>query len=703
MAFTDDFSNGTGATQLLSARPGWSLAFGTDCLGGAAGATVLQKLSPVTASVANAYYRTDDASATQYAGADLLNANLFVFVFGSGADAASFNCYGMRQASATTVRVYKIVNGNVTASLLINATVADTLGMELRAVASAGSVALTLLRQGTTVGTATDSTSPLLTGRRGLLTNTTAASTAMLDNYQDNYAVANNLAIVAPAVPFYEGIRKPGVLPVNVTYANAPTSVQARLVDKTSGNAVTGFDWSTKVASPAGTSAAFTFDAVPVGGPYRVEVRDGAIPATVTAGQVDRYVGAIIVMWGQSQCYKLCTDGAGLVTVNPAAKAFTLLKTNTGLPGQPVFAAAGTGTSSGIAAGINQWCADGGTAIPIMVVGVNQEGTSITQWVSNTGLRPSYPQDGSWYLWNSDAAKSLALTMLNAANNQASVIFHKQGTADVSPGDVSGYATSLDQLKAKFDAALPGNNAIFAIEPHSRSNDGDAVDVQNMRQVQYGKAISGAPWRLANWQLECQMDLEGSPHQLPGVTGGIREGTRVGRGWAKMLINAALDIDGPRVVSVDFVDATRMQIDVTFDRDIKTPAGVTTALPGHYVSLNNGTTYPNLTNVTAAIVSARTLRLTSTIGAFPLGATRADMWRGVPFDSNSAKADFVGLEADVDTNFLSKMITDTSGFDGGRGVLARPVMDKGLPVSLPIAITATNAMGSAVLRVRQAT
>jgi hypothetical protein len=45
-----------------------------------------------------------------------------------------------------------------------------------------------------------------------------------------------------------------------------------------------------------------------------------------------------------------------------------------------------------------------------------------------------------------------------------------------------------------------------------------------------------------------------------------------------------------------------MSIDITFDRDIETPSGVTTGIPGCYVSTNSGTSWPALpTGYTASI------------------------------------------------------------------------------------------------------
>jgi hypothetical protein len=96
------------------------------------------------------------------------------------------------------------------------------------------------------------------------------------------------------------------------------------------------------------------------------------------------------------------------------------------------------------------------------------------------------------------------------------------------------------------------------------------------------------------------------------------------------------------------------------------------------------------------------LRVNSTGAVFPLGLTRQDLLRGITFTSDSVAAAYFGAKAAIEANFLSKIITDTSGFDSGRGMPVSPAMGADRPVALPINILATNATGSATLRVRRA-
>ena len=65
-------------------------------------------------------------------------------------------------------------------------------------------------------------------------------------------------------------------------------------------------------------------------------------------------------------------------------------------------------------------------------------------------------------------------------------------------------------------------------------------------------------------------------------------GVRVGRGLAKNISNATLDIAGPQIVSAVF-NGARTTIDITFDRDIETPSAVTTGIQGVFVSEDSGT------------------------------------------------------------------------------------------------------------------
>ena len=115
-----------------------------------------------------------------------------------------------------------------------------------------------------------------------------------------------------------------------------------------------------------------------------------------------------------------------------------------------------------------------------------------------------------------------------------------------------------------------------------------------------------------------------------------------------------------------------------------TPGGATTGLQGVFVSTDEGANFPTAPasiTWTVALQSARVARVTSTGAAFPATTTRVDFFRGIPFASDGAAADRVGAEASVETNFLLKVIVDTTAFDGGRGMPAAPVMGTGFAVA----------------------
>jgi hypothetical protein len=663
MTFSDNFNGTTG--QLLSARTGWTLGVGADCL--TVNASGILTKGGATAGAINVYYRPDDASTTPRVKADLLASTCGPVLLASGSDAASFNAYFMRQNTATGLRVYRINNGVVEGTPIINLSgLTDTLGIELRATVSGGNPTLQVYRQGVAVGSAfTDSTgNKKTTGRRGIGTNTTSTISVALDNYEDNYSAPTAFAITPPAVPFYEGVLGASSVTVAGTYSGTIASIEARLVDG-NGNAVSGFDWSVKVASPAGNSFSFSFASVPTGGPYRVQVRDSAVPGTVTAGAVDRYVGAIALVWGQSQADRLFSLGAGTVTIASESRAFTLRLGDKSQPGTPTFSPLSSGTGSGIVAAANQWQADTNN-IPVLFVDVTYQGSSIDLWISD-GQRPGMA--GGWNLWS-----GLATTMLTAVG-RASLMIFMQGTANVGE---TGYAPKMVTLKGMADALLSSPAPLAGVIPHARSNDG--LQTWAMREQQRVQAQSGVPWVLLCWMLDWVMDADASPHQLNGDTGNPRGGTRVGRGLAKALYNSALDIGGPQIVACQFTNGTRNVIEITFDRDIETPSGATSSLAGWFVSADGSTWAEIPTGYTAAITGARKLQITKTNGSWSAGA-RVDLLRGVPFQSNSGLSDYAGPESSVETDYLSKVLTDATSFDGGRGMSASPVMGSGFAVA----------------------
>jgi hypothetical protein len=104
-------------------------------------------------------------------------------------------------------------------------------------------------------------------------------------------------------------------VPVIFTFAGGqPSSVQARLVDS-SGNAVSGFDWTDITASVNvnGTTGLGFLSSVPVG-TYKRQVRVGTSATIKSADTADFMIGPMILPWGQSNMVGLLNGGGGSST-----------------------------------------------------------------------------------------------------------------------------------------------------------------------------------------------------------------------------------------------------------------------------------------------------------------------------------------------------------------------------------------------------
>lgn len=497
----------------------------------------------------------------------------------------------------------------------------------------------------------------------------------------------------------FEGIRNTSAVQIGGTYSGTPTDVQVRLVDG-GGTVISGFDW-TSAATQTGGVYSHTFSGVPVGGPYYQQARDNG--GTATTSTHDLYVGAVVVFWGQSQCVKLFTDDtSGLAPTSGSNVRVMAYASQTDVSsGSPTITKLTNGmgavakvTGSGAVAAANQWHADVGASVPLMLVICAYSGTSIEFWVNDR--KGDYPTNADvTTLWGTTPTTGFAWHMAAAARYQASAIVFMQGTSDVNSianvnSSGQSYAQLMDSLKAKFESLYNARPVLplFLVVPHQRSDDGNNTFA--MRAVQYAKAISGGTWRLCCWLLDWQLNSDGDPHQKAGVTGNIRGGTRIGRGLAKHLNNSGLDIGGPQISTAKFTDTNRNVIEITFDRNVELAdgtayAGSPVAIPDQFVVSNdNGSSFPTLAAAgnAATLTAANKVRIAKDSGAWSEGLARVDFLRGVPFASDAATTnDYVGTEANMEANYLSKVIVDTSGFDGGRGMPMAPVMGTGFAVA----------------------
>lgn len=671
MPFTDDF-NGP-ANQALTARTGWSLAFGTDSYKVNAGATKLTKT--VTGSALDVYFRTDDSSTVQSVKGDLGAGQAGLILFASGTSSANFNAYYLRASSSTSVRVTRYDNGVASGNLIV-VTVADLVELELRAhVNEAGNTVLQVFSHGVQKGVSyvDNSASKKTSGRRGVISSATGTITDWLDNYVDNYNTSSLTIRERNSGFVFEGMRQTSNLTFTVGWNTTITTLEARLEDG-SGNAAGGTSWTTKVASPAAAPAttSISFTGIAAGGPYYLAIRDSADPTNSKRVSLNCfYVGGVVIVWGQSQCSRLGTVNLGGLSPTAGIKATYMQHSNGATSGSMQFLDVLSNYSiigSAIVGICNQWHEDTG-GLPLMIVHCAIPGTSLAQWISDTA-------SGGWGLWT-----GVADTYLDYCERQASAVLYMQGTSDL--GSYVTYQASMVTFQGMWQAQLTGQDPLFLVVPHQRSNDG--ANTWAMRNEQYQKAISGGKWAFCCWLLDWEMDGDTSPHQSANAAGNKRAGPRIGRGIAKNLYNSGLDNVGAQILLCKFTDINRNVIEITYDRAIETPAAVTTALPGFSVSMNSGSTFARWTDAThpftVAITASNKVQLTKTTGAWVQTTTKIDYLRGVPFTSDAGNtAEYVGAENTIEAGYLAKVLTDTTSFDGGRGMPVPPVMLTGRSV-----------------------
>lgn len=728
MAFSDNFTGTAG--QKLSARTGWSLLVGTDDFQIGTGATANQLVRSTGTSTVAFYGTGNDSTTAQTVTADIgASDNPGVVVLGNADTGATFTGYVLKFHTGNSVRLWRY-NLSVGALLATVGSISDGLALELDVTLVAGNPSFTMKHGGATLGTFTDSSaSKVVSGQRGVCLTATGTITPAFDNYSDNFTppVSAAFTLTEPFSGFvFEGLRQTSDPSIAVSWTGAPGNVQARIVNSIGGAAVSGFDWATQVSSPAANSSAtLTFPGLPVGGYYRVQVRD-----TVTTAEADGLndwsVGAVIPIWGRSQAAKLFSNGG---TLAPTSGSRVSVVQNGTTPGSITTAqlSAGQGAESeGVVAIANDWQADTSN-VPAMIVAVAFPGLAITDFIGDTSL--SLTVSGVTGTFTSEAITSsdgktanvtvsgstLTLTnaghftagttitggtsgatatvatvwnvwtghvtnAMNAAKNQASgFAYYMADTGDGGALDAA-YSADLDTIKTMFDALTPGQIPLYGIVPHMRANNG--LFTFTLRQIMFDKANSGGSYRLLTFVNDIVLAADGDPHQAVGAFGNQRAGTRIGRGLAWLLSNSSLSRVGPQIASAAFTNGSKNVIEVTFDRAIHTPDSSTTGIQGVHVSTDSGSTFPDpgAVGFSTAITASNKIQITKASGSWTSGVTRIDFMRGIPFTS-TAGATFAGPESTVEANYLDKMIYDTTTFESSRGLPWSPVMGTGFGVS----------------------
>jgi hypothetical protein len=690
--FAENFNQNV-STPLESISP-WQRMFGevNAFVTTGTGSSGLLKKDGSTAAAIVAYSIGAAGGAVQIVGGDLKFATgIGFFTNGSGVDAASFNGYFVRmQTGLTAARVYRVTNGNVTGeSPVINVSgLANGDGITLRSDNSDPTkTVLTLYQNGTQLGTYTDTAANRKTGGvLGIMSNTTGGTSGSgVDNFTGNDGASVGASIMLTEVPegfSWEGKRGTSSIPVSGTYANGvPTAIQARVIDRVTGNPVSGFDWQTVVTSPSGGAFTYTVSGLPRGGWYRHQVRFANDTSVRYDGANDFSVGTVVPLAGQSQLHKLRSDGAGTAGVPafPTGMIASVLHAVTETPagGAPCTATvtkitSATSVGSGLySAAVQIWL---DTGEPIMLVDINIPGTGLQDYTADAAIPGTTTPIRTGFL----------IPIMQACRGQTTAAICFWGTALISSEQTTPgwFATNIATFMGYLQAQL-GFLPKLWIMPHPRSCDDDGLtNGKNwkLRNAQMQLALGGGDYGLAGFLLDWQMVDDGSPHQVPGLTGNIRGGTRMGRCISSAIMGANVPRFGPTVVEARFTSAAKTAIDITYDADIETPAGIIDNLPLFSVSTDNWAQTNNLPAVyeagfTAAIVSARKVRLTKTSGAWT-GNPRVDYCRSTPWDTEGGA---FGGEANITTR-LDQMLFGTDGFDGGRGLPASPPMGSGVVV-----------------------
>lgn len=347
-----------------------------------------------------------------------------------------------------------------------------------------------------------------------------------------------------------------GTIPVAGTYTNGtPTSIQARLVLDGTATAVTGFDWATYVASPAGDAFSFGIPNAPQGGWYNVQIRDSGNPELVTtSGKVG--VGAIIPVIGQSNAaYWFSSGGAEFTT---QANAKLRAHGNVGS-----WVVPGASTMPAVIAAGNDLIAALGVPVALLDYGWNGSGLNVTngaRWMNGTA------GDTAYISFKNGTA---------AITNKLESVIWIQGEADavLLPGTelyYNGLTNLFSLIRSDFnDPSLP----IVLVKLARRAvADASDADHETIRVAQHQKCSDPNIYRVERADL----DLAGDNihHTSSAFVTLARRCSRA----VKYALGLVTNYRGPRIASIVQVSST--VYDLTLQHDLGTdfaPAsGITT-------------------------------------------------------------------------------------------------------------------------------
>jgi hypothetical protein len=446
--------------------------------------------------------------------------------------------------------------------------------------------------------------------------------------------------ITPPAVRFFGG-RGTRAITIAGTYDEAGGTVNVeRRWETMAGTALAGFDW----AGVTETAGAWSLtDTLPVGGPYRLRVRDADLTTLEAVALEDVLVGTVAVTNGQSGIELAFGEGGGVPGTNHLGLAL-----DAGVQGMVVNLPNKQGGTTatyarpvatglrmvggqtpairgGAITAMNQWHAVN-PGHPLCIVNQALSGTQMTNWAADATLE-SEGGHASWrYMGtigavagvssgnNSGIAETLAAALGRWADLHV-MMWHPG--IDLDPVVQADYVADIE-------ARWSANTAVrWLFLPPWRGDNSAEPKGESSRagHVAMAAALGAKAWLGPHWG-DIVMDATNSLHAAYSATGldvqPVRDNnqvgvTRIGRGIgraAAWVYDPTINVTW-RIVGA-WSDNNRATVNIELGRPARTLAGAAIRADAVWVSTNGGTSWTR-TGFTAALAANGT-RLVLTPG-----------------------------------------------------------------------------------------
>lgn len=420
------------------------------------------------------------------------------------------------------------------------------------------SVAVDVLCDGVSITSGSDTatsriTAPASCGIYFDTTNSdsTGAHITSIAQEDPNAGAASTLTIVTPTDgAIAQRTAGVGAISVTGTYTGSPTSIEARLVLDGTSTALSGFDWSTKVASPSGSAFAFSFASVPENAWYNVQVRNSATPGTVvTSGKCG--VGALVPLVGQSNAWFWFARGDSTLTPNSKLRVIGSGSDNgiASVNAAKNWAVPATASMNGAIAFGNRLATILNTLIGVIDVTWDGSGLTLTgnggSWLPTATAGQPYQRAKAFL--NTITSKVEAVVVVNGETDGANGV--SQATF------YAGMGTLISAIRTDFGSSTtPIITALLGKRTDGLITDANAEVIRNA-QVQ--SAADTAIYRVARTDLTRNAD---GVHLDP--TGFANLGTRCAQALCYAL-GAAAYYRGPQIASVVKLTVTTFEVTLT--------------------------------------------------------------------------------------------------------------------------------------------